>query len=213
MNKKLIIWDWNGTLLNDVDACVDSMNNMLNKRARTNITQEYYKSIFTFPVQKYYEKLGFDFVKEPFEELSIEYIDLYKKYSKKSSLQEGAIELLKYFKFKGIKQVILSASEQISLENQVKQRDIDEYFDVLIGLNNIHAKSKVQNAIDFISNSSLTFDQIILIGDTFHDLEVASEINAECILVSNGHQVLSKRKINGNAILVDSLRDILHLDI
>ena len=63
MNKKLIIWDWNGTLLNDVDACVDSMNNMLNKRARTNITQEYYKSIFTFPVQKYYEKLEFDFVK------------------------------------------------------------------------------------------------------------------------------------------------------
>ena len=88
-----------------------------------------------------------------------------------------------------------------------------KYFKSLVGLNNIHAKSKVHNAINYISNSSTTFDRIILIGDTFHDFEVAQEINAECILVSNGHQILDKKKINGNARIINSLRDISHLQI
>ena len=210
--SKLIIWDWNGTLLNDVKACVDSMNCMLDKRSVNKITIDYYKSIFTFPVKKYYQELGFDFDKEPFEELSIEYIDLYKRNSMNSPLQEGVMELLNLFKSKKYKQVILSASEQIALENQVKQRNIFNYFDSLIGLNNIHAKGKVDNAKNFIVNSP-GYDQIILIGDTMHDLEVAQEINAKCILVSNGHQVINKEKFNGNAVIVNTLLDITKLNL
>ncbi len=210
--SKLIIWDWNGTLLNDVKACVDSMNCMLDKRSVNKITIDYYKSIFTFPVKKYYQELGFDFNKEPFEELSIEYIDLYKRNSMGSPLQEGVIELLNFFKSRKYKQVILSASEQIALENQVKQRNIFNYFDSLIGLNNIHAKGKVDNAKNFIVNSP-GYDQIILIGDTMHDLEVAQEINAKCILVSNGHQVIDREKFNGNAVIVNTLLDITKLNL
>lgn len=210
--SKLIIWDWNGTLLNDVKACVDSMNCMLEKRSVNKISTDYYKSVFTFPVKKYYQELGFDFDKEPFEELSIEYIDLYKRNSMSSPLHEGVIELLNFFKSKKYKQVILSASEQIALENQVKQRNIFSYFDSLIGLNNIHAKGKVDNAKNFIVNSP-GYDQIILIGDTMHDLEVAQEINAKCILVSNGHQVINKKKINGNAVIVNTLLDITKLNL
>ncbi len=210
--SKLIIWDWNGTLLNDVKACVDSMNCMLDKRSVNKITIDYYKSIFTFPVKKYYQELGFDFNKEPFEELSIEYIDLYKRNSMNSPLQEGVIELLNFFKSRKYKQVILSASEQIALENQVKQRNIFNYFDSLIGLNNIHAKGKVDNAKNFVVNSP-GYDQIILIGDTMHDLEVAQEINAKCILVSNGHQVINKEKFNGNAVIVNTLLDITKLNL
>ncbi len=209
--NKLIIWDWNGTLLNDVDACVESMNIMLEKRAINKITTDYYKSIFTFPVKKYYKELGFDFEKESFEKLSIEYIGLYKKNSKNSPLQPGVVELLEYFKSKNNKQVILSASEQVALENQVKQRNILDYFDSLIGLDNIHAKGKINNAKDFIENSTDFYDQIVLIGDTMHDLEVAKEINAKCFLVTNGHQQISKEKINGYALVISSLLDLIEI--
>ena len=66
MRKNLIIWDWNGTLLSDVDACVKAMNIMLDKRKMGSIDIEFYKEKFTFPVKDYYVALGFDFNKESY---------------------------------------------------------------------------------------------------------------------------------------------------
>ena len=80
-NQKLVIWDWNGTLLNDVDVCVEAMNVMLSKRKMRLINHSVYKNTFTFPVRDYYKALGYNFNETSFEDLSIEYIDLYKEMS------------------------------------------------------------------------------------------------------------------------------------
>ena len=212
MITKLIIWDWNGTLLNDVDACVETMNRMLNKRNMNLLSRSVYKDIFTFPVKDYYHTVGFDFTEEPFEKLSIEYIDLYKKEAMKSPLQEGSREALGFFKSENYKQIILSASEQLSLENQVEQRQISKYFDSIIGLNNIHAKSKTENAINYIKASE-QFDRITLIGDTYHDYEVANAIGCNCILVNSGHQNLhlNRFNLNNNVVIIESLIEVLDL--
>lgn len=208
MENKLIIWDWNGTLLNDVDACIETMNRMLNKRNMNLLSSSVYKDVFTFPVKDYYHTVGFDFNKESFEKLSVEYIDLYKRNSMESPLQVGAKEALKYFKECNFKQIILSASEQLSLENQVEQRQISKYFDSIIGLNNIHAKSKTDNAINYIKVSE-QFDQIVLIGDTFHDYEVAKVIGAECTLIQNGHQNLNRFNLESKALIIRDLFELI----
>lgn len=208
MDKKLIIWDWNGTLLSDVDACVESMNKMLSIREMGRLTHDRYKSIFTFPVQSYYERLGFDFKTDSFEELSIEYIDLYNKQAINSPLQEGALESLNYFRSLNFAQVIISAAEQTLLEKQVEQRGITEYFDSLIGLDNIHAKSKLQNALDYINDSQFDVKNTILIGDTYHDYEVAKGIGCKCILVNNGHQYLNQMETNESIEIINSLIEL-----
>lgn len=210
-NKKLIIWDWNGTLLNDVDSCVNAMNIMLKRRNMNLLDRSAYKNIFTFPVQDYYKILGFDFEKEPFENLSVEYIDLYKEIAKQAPLQPGAIDLLDSFANRGIKQIILSASEQSSLEYQVKQGQIYKYFDSIIGLNNIHAKSKLQNALNYMSDSKIDPKQVLLIGDTYHDYEVALEIDCDCFLVRNGHQYLDKHTYDSKVSLSNNLNELYNL--
>lgn len=211
MSEILIIWDWNGTLLNDVDACVNSMNIMLSRRKMNLITTAYYKSIFTFPVQKYYEQIGFNFEDESFEELSVEYINLYKEASQNAPLQNGSMNVLEAFKRLNHKQIILSASEQITLENQVKERDISQYFDSLLGLNNIHAKSKVNNAINYIERTNIKRDEIILIGDTYHDYEVAQALGCESILINNGHQHLKQFNFDHSAIVVNDFTEVLNM--
>lgn len=211
MKEKLIIWDWNGTLLNDVEACVQAMNIMLTKRNRKLIDRKLYKEIFTFPVQKYYETLGFDFTQESFEELSVEYIDLYKKLSRKSPLHENAIEILDFFKAKKYRQIILSASEQLALDKQAKERGVFYYFNTILGLDNIYAKSKLDNAIKFIENSQVDFEQIVFIGDTYHDYEVAKAIGAECILIQVGHQNLERFDLEGKALIVKDFLELKEL--
>jgi len=210
--RKLIIWDWNGTLLNDVETCVEAMNVMLKKRNMSPLDKDTYKSIFTFPVKDYYKTLGFNFEIESFEKLSVEYINLYKKISETSPLQIGVVEALKYFEANGYKQIILSASEQKALEYQVKERDLEQYFNSILGLNNIYAKSKVDNAINYLKNTENNFDQIIFIGDTFHDYEVAQEIGADCVLVENGHQNLQVFNIGNKAILIKDLTKVIECE-
>ena len=76
---KHIIWDWNGTLLDDAWLFVDIMNGVLENRNMDTITVEKYRKIFGFPVEEYYKKLGFDLEKESFYESGLEFIRAYEK--------------------------------------------------------------------------------------------------------------------------------------
>ncbi len=210
-DKKLIIWDWNGTLLNDMDACITSMNVMLGRRNMKLLDEATYKKIFTFPVQEYYKSIGFDFLHESFEQLSVEYIDLYKQHSINAPLHQGVFNALEQFKKSGFQQVILSASEQKTLEKQVNQHQLDPYFDTLIGLNNIYAKSKLENAVRYLKESATPPQKTILIGDTYHDYEVARAIGCDCLLVNNGHQDLLQYNINSTKV-VSSINEILKVE-
>ncbi|RLD72105.1 MAG: HAD family hydrolase, partial [Bacteroidetes bacterium] len=50
MQKRAILWDWNGTLLDDTDICVQCINSLLETRQLNLLNKERYRKIFTFPV-------------------------------------------------------------------------------------------------------------------------------------------------------------------
>lgn len=213
-NKKLVIWDWNGTLLNDVDVCIDSMNTMLKIRNMPLLTEDFYKNIFDFPIINYYEKLGFNFKTESFEDLSIQYISKYSELSKDCRLHNDALDTLQFFKNSNFNQVVISAMEIASLKKQIKERNIYDYFIDIIGLDNIHAKSKIEIAKNFISSNDFDNNNTFLIGDTFHDYQVAEAINCKCYLVTKGHQNLDRFKNMENTIIIQNLKDLQnHLNI
>lgn len=60
-----IIWDWNGTLFNDIDICIESINLLLFERGIDQIDKKRYLEVFDFPVRDYYERIGFDLKKKP----------------------------------------------------------------------------------------------------------------------------------------------------
>src|ERR1039457_934325 len=91
---KHVIWDWNGTLLDDADACVEALNRMLDKRRLPTVDVRQYRDAFTFPVQDYYRTLGFDFTKDDWDAVAREYHKYYRVASMNSPLREGAIESL-----------------------------------------------------------------------------------------------------------------------
>ena len=57
MKFESVIWDWNGTLLNDRHVAVNIINQLLNDRDLRRITIDQYLDVFTFPVRDYYEKI------------------------------------------------------------------------------------------------------------------------------------------------------------
>ena len=190
INYQHIIWDWNGTLLNDVKLCADIMNNLLKTRSLPTITLEKYREIFTFPVKDYYIKAGYDFVHESFEEISVDFIAEYESRKGGCTLYPFAAEILQMFHSLKIKQHLLSAYKQNNLEEIIKHFGIEEYFNSVRGLDHIYADGKMELGKQLMNNISSNDkeNKILLIGDTIHDYEVADGLNTDCILISNGHQ-------------------------
>lgn len=199
-----IIWDWNGTLLNDLDIVVGAINNLLGNRNLELLTIEKYLAVFTFPVREYYEQIGFDFTIEAFEIPAIEFITLYNKAVETCGLHVEVVPLLSRLQSAGYRQFILSAMEQEQLEKTVDDNGINHFFEDLSGLTNHFAVSKVANGISLIKKYGLNPERTLLVGDTIHDYEVAQAIGCNCVLVAKGHQS-KERLLATGAHVLDSL--------
>jgi len=71
--RTTIIWDWNGTLLDDAEICLEAINIMLKKRHLPELSMERYRDVFTFPVIEYYREVGFDFTLEAWDPVATEF--------------------------------------------------------------------------------------------------------------------------------------------
>lgn len=208
---KNIIWDWNGTLLNDITICIDSMNILLEERDLPRLSVEQYRNVFTFPVKHYYELIGFDFTTEDFNVPAHKFIDNYQKNLSKASLFQDTETVLKLFSDKNYNQFILSAMEQNSLRTSVNDMKITNYFTKIVGINNHLAHSKIGIGLELINDLGLIKSETLMIGDTLHDIEVANSMGINCVLISNGHQSEKILKINGHKVF-NSIIDILSIE-
>jgi phosphoglycolate phosphatase len=207
-NYQHIIWDWNGTLLDDLALSLDLVNDMLIHRGLIPLTLERYREVFTFPVQSYYESIGFDFAREAFEELSSAYVTAYKSRRHECSLYPEARIILEHVHGSGQSQSVLSAHDQETLSELVAAFDVIHLFQHLIGLENSHAISKIHQGRRLLTMLRIQASEVLLIGDTQHDAEVAQALGIDCVLVSHGHQTKNRLKQRGVPV-VDSLSELL----
>lgn len=204
-----VIWDFNGTILDDVQTGIDSVNLLLRTRNLPEISGvEAYRSVFGFPIRSYYQRLGFDFTKEPYEDVAVEWVDEYLRNVPKAPLCAGVLETLDFFRNRGVSQVVLSATKLEMLEKQLAQLGLREYFEEIMGLDNIYATSKAQLAVSWRAKHPDA--SVLMLGDTVHDIEVANIMRATCILVEGGHQARPVLEAGG-ASVVHNLFEIISL--
>ena len=211
MRPELILWDWNGTLLDDVELCVDALNRLLEQYGYPQrYDQDQYRAIFGFPIEEYYIRAGFDFSKNSYAELAEKYMEDYVPASAACPLADGAIDALEAFKAAGLRQVILSASKLDTLRDQTAARGVTGYFDRLLGLGDIYAKSKVEVGLAYLKEEGFDPDKAVMIGDSVHDFEVAQALGVHCVLQCGGHQSREKLETTG-APVVKGLRETAEL--
>ncbi len=209
MNKySHVIWDWNGTLFNDVQLCVEIINELLASRKMKQISVDYYKEIFTFPVKKYYEIAGFDFTKEDFSEVGKEWMDIYEERKLEARLFDDVLPTMSRLKSSGIKQYLLSAYSLQNLENMIERFELNRFVEKVKGLDNIYAESKLQLGLELLEELDLNGAKALLIGDTLHDYETAKAMNVDCALVARGHQAKNVLLKNAGVNVYDSLEEL-----
>ena len=120
-NYTHLIWDFNGTILDDVQVGIDCANRLLEAHSLPRIASvEEYREKFGFPIIDYYRRMGFDFSVTPYDELAVEWVSYYLERKKDIPAFDDIADVLRKAKEKGLVQLILSATETGMLEGQVR---------------------------------------------------------------------------------------------
>lgn len=201
MDYTYCIWDFNGTIFDDVDASILTVNTLLAQRGLPILeSKEKYHEVFDFPIIDYYKRVGFDLENEPYEVIAPLWVELYLENTKNSRIYDGVIPALDFFDSRGIKQSVLSASEKNMLTGQLRTLGICERFDEIMGIDNIYADSKLALAENWIERH--IGERVIFIGDTTHDYETAQLLGADCCLISAGHHSENRLRSVGKDVSV-----------
>ena len=210
MNPSLLIWDFNGTILNDGHLLVAVNNEMNRKRGLPEITYDYYREHFSHPPKPFYEKQGYNFDNEDYGEISRIFLERYEELQQEAELMPHVIEILTWAKEQGIPQIILSAHKQDMLERHLQRLGIMDFFSHVSGESSHIIGGKVERAKALAESGAFDFSHAVLIGDTDHDFHAAQAMDAACILCSAGHQTVERLKATG-AVVISDLSQIPHI--
>ena len=207
MKPELLIWDWNGTILDDAGVCRQIADIMLGERGIPTLPDmDAYRAVFGFPIKSYYEKMGYRFgpEDEPYEHVADEFIVLYDRLYRTAALRSGIVGFLDRRKAEGYRQVLLSATRCDQLVEQVAAfGDVGDRFEQKLGLTDHYAFSKAALAKAFIEGQGIPRERTLFIGDTDHDFEVSSAIGCPCVLLEGGHQSRARLVKMGVPVLRD----------
>lgn len=203
-----VIWDFNGTLLDDVDACVATVNTILAEHARPSLTRDEYLARFGFPVRAFYADLGLDLDTAGFERLSRTYIERYLARLVDIRPRADALRTMHALAERRVEQSVLSAMESRLLEELLHRLDLRRHVARVRGLDDFHAGSKSALGVGLARELDVAPEEILLVGDTLHDYEVAQEIGCACLLYARGHQAPERLAASGVSV-VDSLVEVI----
>ncbi len=202
-----VIWDWNGTLLDDVQVCLGVMNGILARRGLPPLSLERYREIFAFPVKDYYGLAGLDVSGDRFFALAEEFMTGYRAASKRCALMPGAAEVLAALDGMGLSQVLASASRQDDLERQLAEQGLTGRFQAVLGMGDDLGGGKAGLAAGYIRKNGIAPDSVYFVGDTAHDWETAESVGARCVLIAAGHQSRA-RLTAAEAAVLDDIRQL-----
>lgn len=209
MKYKNILWDWNGTLIDDVGIALDTVNIMLRKRCLPEITIEQYYDYIDIPIIRFYERC-FDMANEDKDALLGEYQRVYAELASHLPDNTDTYDAVKRLAEAGARQFVVSSCETTALNNWLVKYGIAEYFEEVSGADNIYAESKTSRAVRLMARHELDSRDTVFIGDMMHDHETAKAIGVDCILVTYGHQSPEDNKKTG-CVTADSLDEVARL--
>ena len=201
-----ILWDWNGTLIDDAVTSLNCVNDMLTEMDKPLITMEQYYTYVETPIIGFYrhilteEELDFPSISKSFHSSYTNRLD-------ETNLAADALEVLSRLKENGAKQYIITATKEESARKLTLDYNVNEYFDGIFGADNTLAESKVERALKFFISNNIDPDDTVFIGDTLHDLETANALGVDCILVTYGHQGKDIVE-NSGTVTASSLKEV-----
>lgn len=200
-----IVWDWNGTLLDDNHANLAAVNAVCSHFGREPVGMDYWRSIFRRPLVPCYEDLlGRSFEEGEWQRAEKLYDSSYQEYLHTCELAVGVPDVLHQWKGAGGTQSLLSMASHDHLVPLIDERGLTSHFTRVDGRKfDTEHDSKAEHLVHHLEHQDLDPADVVLIGDIDDDARAAREAGARAILVTSGLMARERLEATG-AMVVES---------
>ncbi|MTE19270.1 HAD hydrolase-like protein [Streptomyces sp. TRM43335] len=210
-----IVWDWNGTLLHDIDAVIEATNAAFAELGLSPITLERYRELYCVPVPRFYERLmGRLPTDEEWAGMDEVFHRHYFARLEGIGLAEGAAELLAARRAAGLTQSLCSLAPHDQLVPLVRRHGIEEHFvrvDGNLGGSSGASTGKARQMAKHVAALG-GFDphRTVVVGDAVDDAVAAAHVGARAVLYTGGSHSRASLKAAGVPV-VDSLAEAVEV--
>ena len=199
-----VIWDYNGTLADDVGASLLASNEIIVRHGKEPITMDQYYEYVDYPISRFWEHI-FNLDEFPMAKIGEEYYKAYPRYFR--GLSDGAAELVRKLRRAGIVQMILTSAHPRLIGETLREAGIEDCFDAVSSSSDLLAGSKIDRGVAWLKKSGRAPERAVTVGDTLHDFDAARTMGTDCVLCSFGHQS-KERLMTAGVPVVDSFEQI-----
>lgn len=216
--KKLVIFDWNGTLLSDTATCLGGVNAVLALCGQSPIDVERYRRTVTFPVMQLYTNNGCkeEFLEKTVKKLAAVFHTTYEQDSKHCRTRKGTRELLRWLKDNGIKSVLISNHTLDGISIQFKRlglgKLITEIYANSDGSTVLKTKNKGEKGRAYMRKHGYKPSEVVIVGDSTEEIEIGHELDITSVAITDGFYDTARLKAAKPDYLITNLlqlRDIV----
>jgi phosphoglycolate phosphatase len=215
MRYKLAVFDWNGTLIDDADACLQGTNASLARAGKPPITLERSRDTMDFPIIHYYTRNGIDLddYLANLEDYGEAYFEVYKKASRTSPLRQGTVDLLSWLQDQEIDLMILSNYVTHELKAQISERHVFQYFKHISGNDDFnlqeHTRTTKAGRLKAIMNEfGYKPEESFIVGDSLEEPDIAKQLGLKCFSVTWGSISTERLSKSPTHHIVEDLAEI-----
>ena len=217
MNKKLVIFDLDGTLADSIESITYCGNDALFKEGLPSFGHEDYKYFVgdgvAVLVQRMLEAAG-DKEMQHYEAVKKNYETIFKEYCMyQVKPYEGIPELLKELKRKGIKTAVLSNKPHLRTIEVIESLFGNTMFDIVRGqMEDMPKKPSPDGVFAIVEQADCTMEEVLYLGDTGTDMQTGKSAGAYTLGVLWGFREEAELIENGaDAIINNPLEALAYL--
>lgn len=216
-HKKLIVFDWNGTIIADTLPCWRASNACLEFFNVPPISLKRYRETCHFPVIHFYKRNGacIDTVLEKQDEANAIFYDAYTTLAKNARTRSGVRELLAWLEQRQHDRTILSNYVTPEIEKQLARLKIDHYFSHVCGNDDgktvLEKTTKPKRLSDYMLERGYYAENTYLIGDSTEEPEIAHKLGLKSISITGGYFSTSRLKAANPTYIVNNLKDVIEI--
>ncbi len=203
-----LVWDWNGTLLHDIDAVISATNASFQEIGLPPITLERYRDLYCVPVPRFYERLmGRLPTDEEWAVMDQAFHRHYWALAESAALAIGARQLLTEWQEAGLTQSLCSLAPHEYLLPLVRTHGIERHFVRVDGRTGQSNTGKAEQMMRHIAAlEGVPPQRMVVIGDALDDAVAARHVGARAVLYTGGSHSRASLEAAGVPV-VDTLEE------
>ncbi|HVY67579.1 MAG TPA: HAD family hydrolase [Patescibacteria group bacterium] len=190
---KLVAFDWNGTLLDDLWATVQADNEAMRHYGLPPLSVRRYQQTFRVPIVDFWQNLGLDrrFYLAHHREIEKRYAAAYELLADRCRPRAGAGALLNVLARRRIGAVIYSNHTVSGVARTLRRLHLADFFDKILArmpgdYSHTRRRSKEQKLAAYAAGLGLAPAEIISLGDTEEEIDVGRRRGYHTVAIGGG---------------------------